>query len=376
MKKISSFFLILLFVGIANATKARNAALANSFHLRGTQTVYSSPYHVYSLENFVSLESGLTTATSTSNGAEGSFQMNAGENGKLFISLGHLDETTQPVRSFINAVGGTNFKPQQNAVEFIYSHKTESAIFGYGAYLSNYNNKLAGSEEKESSNGLRLSGSHGALGWKVNLGLTNTAETTTVKMKGGLFANLGLRYKIDSTSLAFDYTVWGVKTENVTTSATIQEHDYANIVLRAVHSTKVESNEIFYGAGINQTNLKDKVMDKKLNRLHLPLIIGFESKATDWLILRGSVTQSVLVTTFKDERGYPAAAGSVVSPANGTADLEYSGEPNSTSVAVGAGLKFGKLTIDGTLKDLMTSAGGQRLDGANLLAQAGVVYNY
>ena len=57
-------------------------------------------------------------------------------------------------------------------------------------------------------------------------------------------------------------------------------------------------------------------------------------------------------------------------------DLEYAGEPNTTSVAVGAGMKFQKVTIDGTLKDLMTSSGGQKLDGANVLAQVGVVYSY
>lgn len=375
MKTALSFFAILLSVAVANATKARIVALGNSFHLRGTQTVYSSPYHLMGLDNFVALESGITTATSTSNGSEGSLLMNAGETGKLFMSVGHLDETTQPVRSFINTVGTYTFKPQQNAVEFIYSHKTDSATFGYGVYYSNFNNKLAGSEEKESSNGLRVSGSHGALGWKLNFGLTNTAENTTAKMKGNLYANLGLRYKIDSTSFAFDYTSWGVKVENVPAGTTAQEHDYTNIQLRAVHSTKVESNEIFYGAGLNQTNLTDKVADKKLNRLHLPLIMGFEAKAMDWLMLRGSVTQSVLLTTFKDERGYPAVSGTTT-PAVGTADLEYSGEPNTTSVAVGAGLKFGKVTIDGTLKDLMTTSGGQKLDSANLFAQVGLVYNY
>lgn len=377
MKPTLSFFAILLSVGIANATKARNTALSNSFHLRGTQTVYTSPYHLKNLDNFVSFESGITSATSTGSSAEGSFLMNAGETGKLFMSLGHLDETTQPVRTFINTVGTYTFKPQQNAIEFIFSHKTESATFGYGVFYSNFNNKTVGSEEKESSNGLRVSGTHGALGWKLNLGLTNTAENTTVKMKGTLYANLGLRYKMDSTSFAFDYTTWGVKVETIATGATAQEHDFANIQLRTLNSTKVESNEIFYGAGFSQTNLKDKVTDKKLNRLHLPLILGFEAKATDWMMLRGSITQSILLTTFKDERGYPAVSG-ITTPATTppTAQLEYSGEPNTTSVAVGAGLKFGKVTIDGTLKDLMTSSGGQKLDGSNLLAQVGVIYNY
>lgn len=375
MKTALSFFAILLCAGIANATKARNAALGNSFHLRGTQTVYTSPYHVYSLDNFVALESGLTTATSASNGTEGSFIMNAGETGKLFMSLGHLDETIQPVRSFINTVGTYTFKPQQNPIEFIYSHKTESATFAYGFFYSNFNNKTVGAEEKESSTGLRAGGSHGAFGWKLNLGLTNTAETTTVKMKGGMYANLGLRYKIDTTSFGFDFTNWGVKVENVPAATTAHDHDYQNIVLRAVNVIKVESNEYFVGAGLNQTNLKDKVADKKLNRLHLPMIMGFEAKATDWLMLRGSITQSILISNSKDERPYPAVSG-ITTPATNVVNLEYAGEPNNTSVAVGAGLKFGKLTLDGTLKDLMTSSGGQRIDGSNLLAQVGVVYNY
>ena len=359
----------------ANATKARNAALGNSFHLRGTQSVYASPYHLSGIDNFVAVESGLTAATSTSNGAEGSVSINVSDNAKLMVSLGHLDETIQPARNLLNAVGPFTFKTQQNPIEFIYSTKQdEKTIYGAGISYSNFNNKTTGAEEKESSTSLRLGGSHDKFGWKVNLGLTNTAENPTNKFKGNTFINLGLRYKKDNNSYAFDYTTWGAKVEN-TAGTTVQDQDYANIVLRMVNSVKTDGNEIFWGAGLNQVNLKDKVTDKKMNRLFLPVILGFEAKAADWLLLRGSITQAVFLSNAKDERPYPAVSG-ITTPANLTPDLEYEGEPNTTSVAVGTGMKFQKVTVDGTLKDLMSSSGGQKLDGTNLLAQVGVVYAY
>lgn len=378
MKTILYVFSVLalaITTSTAHATKARNAAMGNSFHLRGTQTVYSSPYHLSNIDNFVAIESGLTTTTSASNGAEGSASMSVGETGKFFVSIGHIDETIQPARSLLNAVGPFTFKAQQNPIEFIYSTKQdEKTIYGVGVFYSNFNNKTTGAEEKESSMGLRLGGSHDKFGWKVNTGLTNTAENITNKFKGNAYINLGLRYKQDNNSFGFDYTTWGAKVENVV-GTTVQDHDFSNIVLRMVNSVKADGNEIFWGAGLNQVNLKDKVTDKKMNRLFLPVIVGFEAKATDWLMLRGSITQAVFLSNAKDERPYPAVSG-ITTPANGTLDLEYAGEPNTTSVAVGAGMKFQKVTIDGTLKDLMTSSGGQKLDGANILAQVGVVYMY
>ena len=89
--------------------------------------------------------------------------------------------------------------------------------------------------------------------------------------------------------------------------------------------------------------------------------MGLEVDASSWLVLRGSLTQRlVLLDNTKVE------AASVVA-------VETSPGANSTVAALGAGLKFNKLTFDGTL-----SAGGstQTVNTSDLLGQVGVTYMF
>lgn len=363
----------------AFATKARLTALGNGFHLRSSQSVFTTVTHIHALEPFFALESGTTSpataVTSGSTAAEAGIMTNIGDDGaKLLFAVGHIDESIQIQRGFANAFGAFAFKTQQNPIQLIYGWKSGENTFGAGAFYSNFNNKTVGAEEKESSTGLRLAGGHGAILWRTNLGLSNTAENPTNKLTGKPYMNIAGRYTQGSTRYGLDYTTWGIKIEDVAGTA-VQEHEYSNILARVSTVTKTDVAEWFYSAGISQTDLKDKLQDKKMSRLALPVLIAVESKASEWLTLRGSITQTVFVAQSKDERGYPLVNG-VTNPASGTPDQEFGAEANNTSVAVGAGAKFGQATIDGTIRDLSGSAAGQKIDGSNLLAQVGFVYHY
>lgn len=89
----------------------------------------------------------------------------------------------------------------------------------------------------------------------------------------------------------------------------------------------------------------------------LPITIGLEVEAANWMTLRGSVSQSTLISNTKIEAG-------------GVATTETAPGANTTTVALGAGLKFNKLTFDGTL----TTATTQTVNTTALLAQAGMTY--
>jgi hypothetical protein len=358
----------------AFATKARQKALANSFHLSaGTQTVYTSPYHLMSLDNFVALEAGLTTSTSVDNGAEGSILMNVNSDAKLFLSVGHLDESVQSQRKFVNGiVGVTGYKAQQNPAEIIYSWKDGSTVWGFGTYYSNFNNKAA--KEKESSAGLRLAASYGDFKWKANLGLVNKAVNTAGdELNGDTYFNLGLRYNQNTLRYGLDVTTWAVsQTLNAGVSSNLS-HSYQDINLRVVDVRKTEAGEFFMGAGLQQVTVKDKLADKKFNRTTLPLVLGAETKANDWLVLRGSVTQSVLISQSKNEVGYTSAS---LTGANGVVDAEFSAEANNTAVAAGVGIMMNKVQFDATLTGLTGSAATQNINGTDFLAQVGAVYKY
>ncbi len=49
---------------------------------------------------------------------------------------------------------------------------------------------------------------------------------------------------------------------------------------------------------------------------------------------------------------------------------------SDTVVAAGAGLKFNKVSVDGTLEGAAAGANNQRLAGNSLLATLGMTYNF
>ncbi len=372
MKHILAVLLALSF-STAFATKARQKALSNALHLTGTQTVFTSPYHLMSLENFVALESGAMTATTVDNGAEGSVLMNVNPDAKLFFSMGHLDESVQAQRKFINAlVGVTAYNAQQNPAEIIFAWKDGSTVWGLGTYYSNFNNKLSG--EKESSAGVRIAASYGDLKWKANIGLINSAVNSAGdQMNNNMYFNYGLRYTQSNLRYGFDFTTWDASQTLNAAITPNESHNYQNMNLRVVDLNKFEGGEFFYGITLDQTTVKNKTTDKKFSRLTAPVIMGAETKATEWLVVRGSLTQTVLVAQSKDEFGYSTTA---LTGATGVADAEFSSEANNTVAAAGMGLIFNKVQLDATLKGLIGSAANQNINGTDLLGQVSAVYTY
>lgn len=376
MKKILALVFVLS-SSQAFATKARTTALMNSFHLVDTQTEFSSPYHMFSIPDFVSFESGKTTATSTSDNAEALTKFSLNDSSKLLVAIGHKDETVQSQRRFLNAAAGTTYVSQQNPVEVIYGIKDSSGqIWSIGGYYSQFKDKIA--DNNEGSAGLRLAASHGDFKWKLNLGITNKVQNTTDgTFTNQPYGNLGLRYQTDShNKFAFDYTTWKVKMDAVNGTET-QSHDYQNIKLQYVNTVAQDGNDLFFGISIDSTDLKNKINDKKLTRLALPVWMGFEYNANEMFTLRGSIKQTLFAQS-KDENGYAAYSAD---GAFGGPNTEMAAEPNNTEVAVGLGWKFNKLIIDGTLAGLVNKAstpgtGAQQVNSNSLLAQAGVTYNF
>lgn len=376
MRKILALTLVLA-SSQAFATKARTAALANSFHLVDTQTEFSSPYHMFSIPDFASVEFGKTDATSTTDGAEALTKFSVNENSKLLIAVGHKDETVQSQRKLLNSVAGVTLKTQQNPIEMIYGMKDSSGtIWAGGLYYSNYRDKMA--DNNETSSGLRLAASHGDFKWKLNLGLVNKVQDAAAgTMTNQPYTNVGLRYGFDKEhKLGLDYTMWNIKMDDLA-GTEVQSHEYQNIKLQYVYTVQADENDLFYGVAVDSTTLKNKMADKKLTRLALPVWIGFEHHADEMFVLRGSVKQTIFAQS-KDDSGYPAGS---IDGAFGGAASEMAAEPNNTEVAVGLGWKFQQVILDGTLAGLVNKAstpavGSQQVNSNTLLAQAGITYNF
>ncbi len=376
MKKLFAVLLVLTSTN-AFATKARYKALNSSFHLVDTQSEFSSPYHIFSLPDFVSVESGLSTATTVDNNAEGLAKFSTGDNSKMLVAIGHKDEAIQSQRKFMNAASGKAFLMQQNPVEVIYGVKTGGNVYAGGLFYSKYKDKTT--DKNEESTGARFGATFGDFKAKINLGLVNKVQNVVSPVSGdGTFSNqpytnVAVRYAMGENKFGLDFTMWNAKRDD-TLGVEANSFEFQNIKFQYVNTTAKDGEDFFYGVAVDSISLKDKTQSKDLRRLALPVWFGLEHQASEWLTVRGSLKQTLWAQST-DDRGYSAGAVDGASGVDGVAS-DFSPDANNTEAAIGVGLKYKSVMFDGTLSGLTGKTANQQLDGNNLLAQAGLTYNY
>lgn len=375
MKKLLVIAIALTAIN-AQATRARVTALANSPHLIDTQTVYNNPADVHWLGgDYVNIETGasdnFTTPVNSPANGEGMVVRGMGD-AKLGLSLGHQSSNASAGAGNLRGTALTGAaaavlapfsKNQQNPLELTYGQKTGDMGWGATLVYSNYNDKQ--NSNKESSLGIRLGARTGNWDAALRIGLTNTVEiAASGKYTGtlGIGANGG--YMWDNIYFHGAASMVGYKIENV---AGVEQTKFSNQTYRlgAMTSVKKDGSEFFYGAALAQSTSKDDTIDAKVTTLGLPVWIGVEADAASWLTLRASVTQTTqLLHNTKTEGTAATAAES--SPAAG-----------DTTVAAGAGLKFNKITVDGTLQaQAAGTTTSQQLNGNSLLTQLGMTYMF
>jgi len=387
MKKLLIIAIALTSVN-AFATRARMTALGNSVHVMDTQRVYNNPSDIFSFGDYVNLESGATAASGTAKGAdtEGMVVRTMGD-AKFGFSIGHRSENgsgyTNGLRSIIPIVYAASAQPsmnQQNPIEITYGQKAADMVWAGTLVYSNYNDKA--NKEKESSAGFRLGGRTGAWDFYWKQGLLNTASRDNqFDFKGTAGTSLFAGYTMDNM-YAWGYVEYVAATADekgtVSNGITGSEVKASTVKAGLTASHKKDGGEVFYGAFLEAVDKKltynGANVETKTTNLVMPVILGFESEASSWLTLRGSITQYLLVADLKTETTPKTGLGAA--PTVNGGDKEQSPSSNSTVVAVGAGLKFNKVTVDGTLSGLTGATAGQNLDGNSLLSQVGLTYMF
>ncbi len=364
----------------AFASRARVQSLGNSAHITDTQSVYSNPAKMFLMGDFVNLESGAQTTTTQNANAEGLLVRSMGD-AKAGLSLGHKSENASAFGLRALLVGGAGaplatmnvLVEQQNPLELSYGMKSGDMTWAGTFVYSNYNDKVT--DAKENSMGVRLGALTGAWDFSLGLGLLNTvkgksavtiapAGVTTgdeIEFKGTIGVSAFAGYTMGSLYTFGEVVLAGAKMENTTTATEMAKVDSTQITIGAVESVKKDGNEFFYGVSLVSSDLKNKTADEKTTSLSLPVIVGLEAEATSWMVLRGSLTQTVLINNSKE------------TDTTGTT-AETSPGLNNTVAAIGAGLKFNKVTVDGSLQGLTGTAANQQLDGNDLLTTVGLTY--
>ena len=358
----------------APASKARIQALGNSLHLIDPQTVFANPLDLTSLGNFVSMESGITAATSVLNGAEAFVSYGIGQNQRLALSIGHQDPSIVDSRNLINVLGGTAFEMAQNPLHFFYSMEDTLTTWAIGISYSGKEDKIAKLSEKSigASAGIEL----GNLQLSSLYVFANSVDALAGKQfDGSGYWQTTLSYLLENTTIELAYTTSKAKLSTTTGTFTqADELHVKNVIsLGLADISPRDGSDFFWGAQVVSTTFNCKVnlsagCDKAFTQTVVPAWFGVETQIADWLVFRGSVKQSFLVSITKDEFGYPA---SVASGASG-ATSNLAAAANDTVVTSGLGFRFKELTIDGSLASSTT----QSLNFNNFLSQIGLTYKF
>ena len=354
--------------------RQRLQALANSFHLVDAQSVYKRPIDLVYLDNYVALETGVTAATSVNDNAEAMISYSSDEKHRLAVSFGHQDVAVAGSRQFINILSGSAFELAQNPLHVFYSVDDPLTPYAVGLFYSAKNDKLSGL--KEASAGLSFGMEWGKFQINSIYVPTNSADAAAgKKFNGQGYWQSAVSYLADKSLFEFTYTTSKHQLSTEVAGALIlnESHTQDIVTLGLADSNRQVENDFFWGAQIITTRINcdyhsDVACDKIFTRTLLPVWFGVEAQANDWVIVRGAVKQSFMISLTKDDVGYPAAA---VNGATGAVANTAAGA-NDSVVTAGLGFKFKNLLLDGVL----STASTQVLNSADFLSQIGMTYRF
>ena len=365
------------------ASKARLRALGQSengsLFIEDNRNIFLNPAIVRSLRNSAYIELGehstnLNTSTGQSPKAEGGLVYEL-EQVTLAAQLGRLSDSIGSIATFTS--DWTNVLLPENSFELIVGG---GANISWGGSLF-YANSSAdrGADEffpDREASAMSLRGGVASHLWQafVNLDLRHQAEirnqVSNQKYDGNLSVDLGGSYSFSETfAVGLTVTQRSADFNNAGQSGDMKLNRYE---LEAFHFfRKTEKLQVFASAGLLSSQMRTRlqapgVPDQELNSLTMPVTLGFETSVKEWLALRGSVRQGVLLarrnlrdgTNDLDQRNMPISA---IDP----------GESGIVASA-GASFMFEGLQVDAVLQGAENRSG--LVDGNNLFGRVSLAY--
>lgn len=317
----------------AYATKARMEALGQdsskgSFFIQDSRNVFRNASHVNDLSNYVVTEWGSTAAGSEN--PEGGFFRSAGQfNYGLYLNSS-VDSATH--------TNGTNtgaLSEDDRLTAFVGGDM--GVKWGVSLFRAASKDEQTVAHKKEhDSMGAGLGVQHGALDGYVNFKFKDEAKgnTATAGSKSEADAlEVGVGYDWMNYKFYVDYSKSTQEVTNVTAGAgKAFDQDVSVITVGVGHTHEVSAtSRLFTNLEYRNSKTEETVGSTETKANKLPLTVGFETDATSWLALRGSVSQVVLLNSEKNKAG------------------KKKNEADTTNVAAGATLNFGKLKVDGMI---------------------------
>lgn len=354
----------------AFASKARVEAL-NQDSVRGSEyisdsrNVFRNPASLNTMSNYLITEWGSSTAVNTADSqtaprAEGGFFREAGAfNYGLYLGNDQTDRSRN-----------AGFLPQDNALDLFFSGDMGLQWGAKVHYAGSKDETVVGNTRKNSAFGLGLGVASGAFDAYLDLTLSDKSTGRT----GGLAADefktkpsyvVGGSYSMSGNTFFASYEANKTSEKITNTTSTVKD---STITAGAGRTWDVNPTaKIFTDAKLVFGSSQGASPAPKLKTQTLPVTLGMEAEATSWLTLRGSVTQNVILNTEE------TSVANVAKKRTKT---------NTTNVAAGATLNFGKLKVDGVIGNTAASRAGTTgtengvLTTDNLLTRVGVTYMF
>lgn len=218
----------------------------------------------------------------------------------------------------------------------------------------------SGKDETKKSKDSAISTRFGAIGsnWDAHLNVSlrskSEAESTTgiQESKGKLGVHVGGSYNLPNGKV-FGY----VKTygwDQVNTGASTYKGDFTSYYLGWGNEMAVNNGDkLFASLAARKVDINVKYANKaEVRNLLIPLTLGYEAKANDWLTIRGSVIQNLY--GMRDNKNITGGTSGLNTTAQSLVSGIYGGNgkttiANSTEVNAGATLVFGNVSFDGLI---------------------------
>lgn len=367
MKKTIYFFAALsLVASTAMASKARLSALgaadnALTQNMTDVQSIFVNPADMHYVGDFATFEmgtkAGSALAAATSINPEGGFITSMGDS-KFGFYLGRMSPDTNSFRGLMNVTlqvatltDGTTLLSTENPIEIFYGSKSGDMSWGAGVVYTSSDKKAL--DRKQNALGIRMGVKTDDWAAFANVGLGATAtDESKNEVKGTSALQIGGSYNIDNAKAYVQYQKAGAKATLGANGAAAFEADITETTIGFMNTFKKEASMAFYSIAYVMDQTEEKVADNKTVASSLPITMGAEIAAADWLKLRGSISQNVLVGSVKVGNG------------------ETDSSNHNTTTAAGAGFVWGRNNLD----VVMTMGTDGSLDASTLGTNASYTY--
>lgn len=364
----------------AFASKARLQALGEdtygSFYVNDNRNVFYNAAQVNNHKDLVTFEWGDTASNNATSGSDASAAAPRAEGG-VFKSMGNLvygvylgseSNTSNGFRA-ASGVDLTQASEENNVDLFV----AGDAGVKWGANLtyskSAKDESVAGSAKQEAIRS-RFGVIAGDIEGFANINITNKAEDSTgQEFKGKLGFQVGAIYNLNDYRIFAEYRDFAGKANGAQdgdlkasqlqlgAGRSSRLNDKATLFTKAQFQMNKGSNDTANAQAAGQfggatgCSLGASVACEDYKAMFVPVVAGLEYDAASWLVLRGSIQQTLWGKEEDKDNSRPFH--------------------NTTVVNAGATLKFGELSVDGVIGNSNSATGSSATSGSSTAGGTG-----